>query len=50
MKKQKTIYDELVTLLGFRADAEALDRVSKKLKDLDRKVSGRRGRRIGGTP
>ena len=29
MKKQKTILDELIALLVFRADAEALDRVRR---------------------
>ncbi len=29
MKKQKTVIDQLLTMLEFRADAQALDRVRR---------------------
>ena len=36
-----TIIDEVVAMLGFRADAEAIDRVKEKLEDLDRELLSR---------
>ena len=35
MTKQKTVIDQLLTLLEFRADAQALDRVKQRLEDFD---------------
>ena len=39
--QEATIIDELVAELGFKADAEALDRVKEKLEDLDRELLSR---------
>ena len=36
MKKQKTVIDHLATLLEFRADADALNRVDQKIEELSR--------------
>ena len=36
MKKQKTVIDQLLTLLEFRADADSLDRVDQKIEELSR--------------
>ena len=38
MKKQKTAIDELVSLLGFKADPEALSRADEKLKEFNRRL------------
>ena len=45
MTKQKTVIDQLVTLLGFRADADSLDRVKHKLEDFDRQLQAVRSGR-----
>ena len=34
MTKQKTVIDQLLTMLEFRADAQALDRVDQKIEEL----------------
>ena len=36
MRKQKTAIDQLLTMLEFRADAQALDRVDQKIEELSR--------------
>ena len=36
MKKQKTVIDQLITMLEFRADADSLDRVDQKIEELSR--------------
>ncbi len=35
MTKQKTVIDQLLTMLEFRADSQALDRVKQRLEDFD---------------
>ncbi len=35
MTKQKTVIDQLLTMLEFRADAQALDRFKQRLEDFD---------------
>ena len=35
MTKQKTVIDQLLAMLEFRADAQALDRVQQRLEDFD---------------
>ena len=36
MTKQKTVIDQLLAMLEFRADAQALDRVDQKIEELSR--------------
>ena len=36
--QEATIIDEVVAKLGFKADAEALDRFKQGLEDLDRRL------------
>ena len=61
--QEATIIDEVVAKLGFRADAQALDRVDQKIEELSRgfEAAARRMQvvkdgdseskvRIGGTP
>ena len=36
MKKQKTVIDQLLAMMEFRADSQALDRVDQKIKELSR--------------
>ena len=38
MTKQKTVIDQLLTMLEFRADAQALDRFKQRLEDFDRRL------------
>ena len=38
MTKQKTVIDELVSLLDFKADPEALSRADEKLKEFNRRL------------
>ena len=38
MKKQKTVIDQLTAMLGFKADAEALDMADRKLKNFNRRL------------
>ncbi len=38
MKKQKTVIDLLVALLGFRTDPDAVERAEQKLRYLGRQV------------
>ena len=45
MKKQKTVIDQLLAMLEFRADSQALDRVKHKLEDLDRRLQAVRSGR-----
>ena len=35
MTKQKTVIDQLLAMLEFRADSQALDRVKQRLEDFD---------------
>ena len=44
MKKQKTVIDQLVAKLGFRADPEALDIAKRKLRDLETRVQAARAK------
>ena len=45
MTKQKTVIDQLLTMLEFRADSQALDRVKQRLEDFDLRLqaAARRG-------
>ena len=45
MTKQKTVIDQLLTMLEFRADAQALDRLKQRLEDLDRQLQAVRSGR-----
>ena len=54
MTKQKTVIDQLLAMLEFRADADSLDRFKQRLEDFDRRLTGRcatdagrQGRRLG---
>ena len=39
--QEATIIDEVVAKLGFRADAQALNRVKQRLEDFDRELLSR---------
>ena len=45
MTKQKTVIDQLLAMLEFRADAEALDRVKHRLEDLAGRLQAVRSER-----
>ena len=45
MTKQKTVIDQLLAMLEFRADADSLDRVKHKLEDFDRRLQAVRSGR-----
>ena len=38
MTKQKTVIDQLLAMLEFRADADSLDRFKQRLEDFDRRL------------
>ena len=38
MTKQKTVIDQLLAMLEFRADSQALDRFKQRLEDFDRRL------------
>ena len=38
MTKQKTVIDQLLTMLEFKADPEALSRADEKLKEFNRRL------------
>ena len=50
MTKQKTVIDQLLTMLEFRADAQALDRVKPKPESTEGRPWGQPLKKPAGAP